>query len=117
MNHSIDAIVPGPTHTPGGDEFVNPLSGGKPFAEFEKEFVKIARPTSPLKRFITIEEAASLVAYVCSPLAAATGGAALRMDGALLRHSSDRIAPPNLEPPTARFGPTHRRGFGRSPAR
>jgi NAD(P)-dependent dehydrogenase (short-subunit alcohol dehydrogenase family) len=82
---TVNAVLPGPTHSPGVDEFVNQLSGGKPFAEFEKEFFTKVRPTSLLKRFITIEEVASLVAYVCSPLASATTGAALRVDGGVVQ--------------------------------
>jgi NAD(P)-dependent dehydrogenase (short-subunit alcohol dehydrogenase family) len=50
-----------------------------------KEFFKTVRPTSLLKRFINTEEVASLVAYVCSPLAAATNGAALRVDGGVVQ--------------------------------
>ena len=61
------------------------LSGGKPFEEFEKEFFTSVRPTSLLKRFATTDEVASLVAYVCSPLASATNGAALRVDGGVVR--------------------------------
>ncbi|HEU0196360.1 MAG TPA: SDR family oxidoreductase [Nevskiaceae bacterium] len=38
-----------------------------------------------LKRFIRPEEVASLVAYVASPLASATNGAALRVDGGVVR--------------------------------
>src|SRR6266700_3759020 len=45
---TVNAVLPGPTHSPGVDEFVNQLSGGKPFAEFEKEFFKTVRPTSLL---------------------------------------------------------------------
>jgi NAD(P)-dependent dehydrogenase (short-subunit alcohol dehydrogenase family) len=82
---TVNAVLPGPTHSPGVDEFVNQISGGKPFAEFEKEFFKSVRPSSLLKRFITIEEVASLVAYVCSPLASATTGAALRVDGGVVQ--------------------------------
>jgi NAD(P)-dependent dehydrogenase (short-subunit alcohol dehydrogenase family) len=78
---TVNAVMPGPTHSEGVEEFVHQLSGGQPFAEFEKEFFKTARPTSLLRRFITTEEVASLVAYVCSPLASATNGAALRVDG------------------------------------
>jgi NAD(P)-dependent dehydrogenase (short-subunit alcohol dehydrogenase family) len=77
--------VPGPTHSPGVDELVNQLSGGKPFAEFEKEFFRTVRPTSLLKWFINTEEVASLVACVCSPLASATNGAALRVDGGVVQ--------------------------------
>jgi NAD(P)-dependent dehydrogenase (short-subunit alcohol dehydrogenase family) len=68
-----------------GARVVNQISGGKPFAEFEKEFFKTVRPSSLLKRFITTEEVASLVAYVCSPLASATNGAALRVDGGVVQ--------------------------------
>jgi NAD(P)-dependent dehydrogenase (short-subunit alcohol dehydrogenase family) len=92
---TVNAVLPGPTHSPGVDEFVNQLSGGKPFAEFEKEFFKTVRPTSLLKRFINTEEVARLVAYVCSPLASATNGAALRVMGVLFRRAFDFPVPPN----------------------
>jgi NAD(P)-dependent dehydrogenase (short-subunit alcohol dehydrogenase family) len=82
---TVNAVLPGPTHSPGVDEFVNKLSGGQPFAEFEKEFFKSVRPTSLLKRFIHSEEVASLVTYLCSPLSSATNGAALRVDGGVVQ--------------------------------
>jgi NAD(P)-dependent dehydrogenase (short-subunit alcohol dehydrogenase family) len=78
---TVNAVLPGPTHTAGVEEFAGQLSGGKPFAEFEQEFFKTVRPSSLLKRFATTEEVANLVTYVCSPLSAATNGAALRVDG------------------------------------
>lgn len=78
---TVNAVLPGPTHSDGVEEFVHQLSGGQPFAQFESEFFRTTRPSSLLKRFITPEEVASLVVYVCSPLAAATRGAALRVDG------------------------------------
>src|SRR5437899_12793585 len=79
---TVNAVLPGPTHSAGVEEFVGQLSGGKPFAEFETEFFKTIRPSSLWKRFATTEEVANLVTYVCSPLSAATNGAALRVDGA-----------------------------------
>jgi NAD(P)-dependent dehydrogenase (short-subunit alcohol dehydrogenase family) len=82
---TVNAVLPGPTRSAGVEEFVAQLGGGKPFAEFEKEFFKSIRPTSLLKRFATTEEVASLVTYVCSPLASATNGAALRVDGGVVR--------------------------------
>jgi NAD(P)-dependent dehydrogenase (short-subunit alcohol dehydrogenase family) len=82
---TVNAVLPGPTRSAGVDEFVAKLSGGKPFEEFEKEFFATVRPTSLLKRFATTEEVANLVTYVCSPLAAATNGAALRVDGGVVR--------------------------------
>jgi NAD(P)-dependent dehydrogenase (short-subunit alcohol dehydrogenase family) len=38
-----------------------------------------------LKRMIDPKEIAALVAFVCSPLASATNGAALRADGGVVR--------------------------------
>jgi NAD(P)-dependent dehydrogenase (short-subunit alcohol dehydrogenase family) len=84
-NVTVNSVLPGPTRSDGVDEFVHRLSGGKPFAEFEKEFFEKIRPTSLLKRFATTEEVASLVAYVCSPLSSATNGAALRVDGGVVK--------------------------------
>jgi NAD(P)-dependent dehydrogenase (short-subunit alcohol dehydrogenase family) len=82
---TVNAVLPGPTRSDGVDEFVKRLSGGKPFAEFEHEFFKSVRPSSLIKRFATTEEVANLVVYVCSPLSSATNGAALRVDGGVVR--------------------------------
>jgi len=84
-NVTVNSVLPGPTRSDGVDEFVKQLSGGKPFAEFEKEFFEKVRPTSLLKRFATTEEVANLVTYVCSPLSSATNGAALRVDGGVVK--------------------------------
>jgi NAD(P)-dependent dehydrogenase (short-subunit alcohol dehydrogenase family) len=82
---TVNSVLPGPTRSEGVDEFVKQMSGGKPFAEFEKEFFVSVRPSSLLKRFATAEEVANLVVYVCSPLSAATNGTALRVDGGTVR--------------------------------
>ncbi len=82
---TVNAVLPGPTRSDGVDEFVSQISGGKPFAEFEKEFFTTIRPSSLLKRFATPEEVANLVVYVSSPLSSATNGAALRVDGGTVR--------------------------------
>jgi NAD(P)-dependent dehydrogenase (short-subunit alcohol dehydrogenase family) len=82
---TCNVILPGPTRSDGVDEFVKQLSGGKPFAEFEKEFFASIRPSSLIKRFATTEEVANLVVYICSPLSSATNGAALRVDGGVVR--------------------------------
>ena len=58
---------------------------GKSFEEFETEFFQKVRPTSLIKRFALPEEVASLVAYIASPLASATTGAALRVDGGIIK--------------------------------
>ena len=59
--------------------------GGKSFEEFEAEFFEKVRPTSLIKRFASPEEVASLVTYVASPLASAITGAALRVDGGVVK--------------------------------
>ncbi|OZI66525.1 SDR family NAD(P)-dependent oxidoreductase [Bordetella genomosp. 11] len=82
---TVNSVLPGPTNSEGVSDFVNKLSGGEPFEKFEKTFFEQARPTSLLKRFITPEEVANMVAYVCSPAASATTGAALRVDGGVVR--------------------------------
>jgi NAD(P)-dependent dehydrogenase (short-subunit alcohol dehydrogenase family) len=54
-------------------------------AEAEQQFLKTARPTSLINRFSTTEEVANMVVYVCSYQASATTGAALRVDGGVVR--------------------------------
>ena len=80
---TVNSVLPGPTRSRGVNDFVDQLAQaeGKSFAEFEKEFFEKVRPTSLIKRFSTPEEIAAMVAYVASPLASATTGAALRVDG------------------------------------
>ena len=56
-------------------------SEGVDEASFERDFFKNARPTSLLKRFETPEEIASVVAFVCSPLASSVNGASVRATG------------------------------------
>ena len=58
---------------------------GVSLEQAEKDFFANARPTSLIKRFIDPAEVANLVAYVCSPLSSATHGAALRVEGGVVR--------------------------------
>jgi NAD(P)-dependent dehydrogenase (short-subunit alcohol dehydrogenase family) len=60
-------------------------NAGQTMKEAEADFFKHARPTSLLQRFIEPVEVAAMVAYVCSPRAAATNGAALRVEGGVVR--------------------------------
>jgi len=78
---TVNSVLPGPTRSRGVNDFVEQVSQGRSFAEFETEFFEKVRPTSLIKRFSTPEEVAALVTYVASPLASATTGAALRVDG------------------------------------
>ena len=84
---TVNSVLPGPTMTEGVGDFVGKLAAeeGISVGEMERRFFAEARPSSLLKRFIDPAEVASLVAYLCSPLAAATNGAALRADGGVVR--------------------------------
>jgi NAD(P)-dependent dehydrogenase (short-subunit alcohol dehydrogenase family) len=82
---TVNAVLPGPTHSDGLDEMAAEGMGDKSFAEFEKGFFETARPSSLLKRFATTEEVANMVVYVCSEASSATNGAALRVDGGVVR--------------------------------
>ena len=86
-NVTVNAVLPGPTASEGVTDFVDKLaSTAKQTAEeFEKEFFRNVRPTSLLQRFATPDEVANMVAYLCSPSASATNGAAMRVDGGVVR--------------------------------
>ena len=84
---TVNSVLPGPTRSEGVEGFVKNMAKeqNKSAAEVEKEFFQTVRPSSLIQRFATNEEVANLVAYVASPLSSATNGAALRVDGGVVR--------------------------------
>jgi NAD(P)-dependent dehydrogenase (short-subunit alcohol dehydrogenase family) len=84
---TVNSILPGPTRSRGVGDFVESLAReqGKPAAQVEKEFFEQVRPTSLIRRFSSTHEVAAMVAYIASPLASATTGAALRVDGGTVK--------------------------------
>jgi NAD(P)-dependent dehydrogenase (short-subunit alcohol dehydrogenase family) len=84
---TVNSVLPGPTASEGVTDFVTTLAKqqNQSVEEFEQIFFEKMRPTSLLKRFASSEEVANLVVYVCSPLASATNGSALRVDGGVVR--------------------------------
>jgi NAD(P)-dependent dehydrogenase (short-subunit alcohol dehydrogenase family) len=86
-NVTVNAVMPGPTRSEGIVGFLKSMSSNPAAtpAEAEREFFEKHRSASLLQRLIDPAEIASLVAYLASPLAAATNGAALRVEGGLLR--------------------------------
>ena len=84
---TCNAVLPGPSASEGVNDFVGSLAsqGGQTHEQVEKEFFEKARPTSLLKRFATPDEVAAMVVFICSPVSAATNGAALRVDGGVVR--------------------------------
>lgn len=83
---TVNSVLPGPTRSEGVEEFLKQMiTGGKSEADAEKEFFETARPTSILKRFITPDEVAACIAYLCGNGASATNGASVRVDGGVIR--------------------------------
>lgn len=86
-NVTVNSVLPGPTKSEGVESFVEGMatSQGVDPAQVEREFFQNTRPSSLIKRFATPEEVAALVTFVASPLSSATNGAALRVDGGVVR--------------------------------
>ena len=84
---TVNAILPGPTRSEGVSEFMEKIaaSRGVPAAQVEQEFIATERPSSLIKRLATVEEVASLAVYLASEQASATTGAAMRVDGGVVR--------------------------------
>jgi NAD(P)-dependent dehydrogenase (short-subunit alcohol dehydrogenase family) len=84
---TVNSVLPGPTASEGVGQFVAELAAarGVDVAAVEHEFFQTARPTSIIQRFAAPDEVAAMVAYICSARASATTGAALRVDGGVVR--------------------------------
>ena len=84
---TVNTVLPGPTLSEGVGDFIHSMAirNGVSIDEMEKDFFINARPTSIIKRFATTQEIANLVAYLSSPLASATNGAAIRVDGGVTK--------------------------------
>jgi NAD(P)-dependent dehydrogenase (short-subunit alcohol dehydrogenase family) len=84
---TVNSVLPGPTASEGVETFVRQMAEarGVDFGTMEREFFQSARPSSLLKRFETPDEVAAMIAYVCSERASGTNGAALRVDGGVVR--------------------------------
>jgi NAD(P)-dependent dehydrogenase (short-subunit alcohol dehydrogenase family) len=90
---TVNSVLPGPTLSEGVADFMKSMAAGADggtAGEVDldaagRAFVAEHRPTSLIGRLATVEEVASMVAYICSPAASATSGAALRVDGGVVR--------------------------------
>ena len=84
---TVNTVLPGPTRSEGVETFIEGLAKDQNISpeQVEKEFFTKTRPSSLIQRFATTPEVAALVAFVASPLASAINGAALRVEGGLLR--------------------------------
>jgi NAD(P)-dependent dehydrogenase (short-subunit alcohol dehydrogenase family) len=84
---TVNAVLPGPTRSDGAVAFYAKLAAerGVSVDEMERQFIATHRPTSLIRRLASVEEVANMVVYLCSEQASATTGAALRVDGGMLR--------------------------------
>jgi len=84
---TVNAVLPGPTNSEILSNWMRATaqSQGITQEEAEQQFLKTMRPTTLINRFTTTEEVANMVIYVCSEQASGTTGAAMRVDGGVLR--------------------------------
>lgn len=86
-NVTVNSILPGPTMSEGANKFLKQIADEQNVSkqQVENEFFKSARPSSLLQRFTSIDEVAYMITYIASPLSSATNGAALRVDGGVVK--------------------------------
>lgn len=86
-NVTVNSVLPGPTHSEGVEQIIEKIAAQQNASveALEKQFFETIRPSSLLKRFISPNEIAVLVAYLASPVSGATNGAALLADGGVVR--------------------------------
>jgi len=84
---TVNSVLPGPTESEGVGTFVEAMAKhqNKSKQTIEKEFFEHVRPSSLLKRFATVDEVAAMVTYLAGELSSATNGAALRVDGGVVK--------------------------------
>ncbi|MDR6950932.1 NAD(P)-dependent dehydrogenase (short-subunit alcohol dehydrogenase family) [Ancylobacter sp. 3268] len=82
---TVNSILPGPTLSEGVAAMLKEeVAAGKTLEQAGADFVKAHRPGSLIGRPASVEEVANMAVYIASPLASATTGAALRVDGGLI---------------------------------
>ncbi len=84
---TVNSVLAGPTESEGVGVFVEAMAKqqNKSKQTIEKEFFEHVRPSSLLKRFATVDEVAAMATYLAGELSSATNGAALRVDGGVVK--------------------------------
>ncbi len=83
---TVNSVLPGPTLSEGVAAMLEGerARSGRAIEEVAADFVTAHRSSSIIRRAATVEEVANMVVYLASPQAAATTGAALRVDGGVI---------------------------------
>jgi len=82
---TVNAFIPGPTHTEESYMTRVQPPPGTTFAQIEQEYFGGPGSSSVLRRFIRPSEVAGLAVFLASDQASAITGAALRVDGGMIR--------------------------------
>jgi 3-oxoacyl-[acyl-carrier protein] reductase len=84
-NVTVNAILPGPVDTEGVGTFIANVFPELPRAEAQRKFMRENRPTSLIQRLSEPAEIADFVTFLASRRASAINGAALKVDGGMIR--------------------------------
>jgi NAD(P)-dependent dehydrogenase (short-subunit alcohol dehydrogenase family) len=84
---TVNTVLPGPTRSDGVVDFLGKVAGEHKteVATVEEEFLRTMRPSSLIRRFAEPDEVANLVVFLAGEGSSATTGAALRVDGGVVR--------------------------------
>ena len=83
---TVNSVLPGPTRSEGIVDFIQSVVSNPDASEAEREsaFFEELRPLSLIRRLIDADEIGAMTAFLASPLAAATNGAAIRAEGGIV---------------------------------
>jgi NAD(P)-dependent dehydrogenase (short-subunit alcohol dehydrogenase family) len=86
-NLTVNSLLVAPTWTPGVEAFLQPLAtqAGVSLEQMQADYFKADGLSSLLQRFAQPQEIASFITFLASPLSSAINGAALRIDGGIVR--------------------------------
>lgn len=82
---TVNAVLPGPVNTEGVGTFIADLFPELPRDEAHRKFMRENRPTSLIQRLTRPEEIGDFVCFIASDRASAVNGAALKVDGGMIR--------------------------------
>lgn len=82
---TVNSVLPGPCATEGVARLIADLFPGTPRDEAQRRFIAENRPTSLIQRLSQPQEVADFVTFLASDRTAIVNGAALKIDGGLIR--------------------------------
>jgi NAD(P)-dependent dehydrogenase (short-subunit alcohol dehydrogenase family) len=84
---TVNSVLPGPTRSEGVVDFLAKVAAEHKTerSAVEEEFLRTMRPSSLIRRFAEPEEVANLVVFLAGEGSSAITGAALRVDGGVVR--------------------------------